>query len=59
MDQLPSLRTGEGLFLGEVMPIPSRVRVRKAREKPVGDDPKLPKVWQKAERPDPALTHRR
>ena len=55
VDQLPSLRTGEGLFLGEVMPIPSRVRVRKAREKPVGDDPKLPQVWQKAERPDPAL----
>ena len=55
VEQLPSLRTGEGLFLGEVMPIPSRVRVRKAREKPVGDDPKLPQVWQKAERPDPAL----
>jgi hypothetical protein len=29
VDQLPSLRTGEGVFLGEVMPIPSRVRVRK------------------------------
>ena len=55
VDLLPSLRTGEGLFLGEVMPIPSRVRVRKARKKPVGDDPKLPAVWQKAERPDPAL----
>lgn len=55
VDLLPSLRTGEGLFLGEVMPIPSRVRVRKARERPVGDDPKLPTVWQKAERPDPAL----
>ena len=55
VDMLPSLRTGEGLFLGEVMPIPSRVRVRKAREKPVGDDPKLPAVWQRAERPDPAL----
>ena len=55
VDQLPSLRTGEGLFLGEVMPIPSRVRVRKAREKPVGDDPKLPAVWQKPERPDPNL----
>ena len=55
VELLPSLRTGEGLFLGEIMPIPSRVRVRKAREKPVGDDPKLPTVWQKAERPDPAL----
>ncbi|TXH37157.1 MAG: ATP-binding protein [Rhodospirillaceae bacterium] len=52
VDQLPSLRTGEGVFLGEVMPIPSRVRVRKAKQKPVGDNPKLPDVWQVAERPD-------
>lgn len=52
VDQLPSLRTGEGVFLGEVMPIPSRVRVRKAKQKPVGDDPKLPDVWQVPNRPD-------
>ena len=52
VEQLPSLRTGEGIFLGEVMPIPSRVRVRKAKQKPVGDDPKLPEVWQTAPRPD-------
>ena len=52
VDQLPSLRTGEGVFLGEVMPIPSRVRVRKAKQKPVGDDPKLPDVWQTPDRPD-------
>src|SRR5579863_1385938 len=32
-DLLPSLRTGEGLFLGEAMAIPSRVRVRKALKK--------------------------
>lgn len=55
VDQLPSLRTGEGIFLGEVMPIPSRVRVRRARVKPVGDDPRLPDVWQVTERPDGAL----
>lgn len=55
VEQLPSLRTGEGIFLGEVMPIPSRVRVRKAKQKPVGDDPKLPDVWQVAERPDGKL----
>jgi hypothetical protein len=55
VDQLPSLRTGEGVFLGEVMPIPSRVRVRKAKQKPVGDDPKLPNVWQVADRPDGKL----
>ena len=52
VEQLPSLRTGEGVFLGEVMPIPSRVRVRKAKQKPVGDDPKLPDVWQVQDRPD-------
>lgn len=52
VEQLPSLRTGEGIFLGEIMPIPSRVRVRKAGQKPVGDDPKLPEVWQTSPRPD-------
>src|SRR3546814_5244655 len=50
VEQLPSLRTGEAAFLGEVMPIPSRVRVRKARNKPVGDDPKLPDAWQASNR---------
>ena len=55
VDQLPSLRTGEGIFLGEVMPIPSRVRVRKAKHKPVGDSPRLPDVWQTPNRPDSAL----
>lgn len=52
VEQLPSLRTGEGIFLGEVMPIPSRVRIRKALKKPVGDDPKLPDVWKVSPRPD-------
>lgn len=55
VEQLPSLRTGEAVFLGEVMPIPSRVRVRKARKKPIGDDPKLPDVWQTPDRPDSTL----
>ena len=45
VEQLPALRTGEGIFVGEVMAIPSRVRVRKARNKPVGDDPELPGAW--------------
>ncbi|MDO8432070.1 MAG: ATP-binding protein [Candidatus Binatus sp.] len=54
-DLLPSLRTGEGLFLGEAMAIPSRVRVRKALNKPVGDDPKLPEAWQNADRPSGKL----
>lgn len=55
VDLLPSLRTGEGIFLGEIMPIPSRVRIRKARQKPIGDDPKLPDRWQTSPRPDGAL----
>ena len=58
VEQLPSLRTGEGIFLGEVMPIPSRVRIRKAREKPIGDDPNLPHVWQTQRRPDGGLYSR-
>lgn len=58
IEQLPSLRTGEGVFLGECMPIPSRVRVRKALKKPIGDDPKLPEAWQLAERPDGELYSR-
>lgn len=49
---LPALRTGEGLFLGEIVPIPSRVRVRRARNKPDGDDPRLPEAWQEGNRPD-------
>lgn len=54
-DLLPSLRTGEGLFLGEAMAIPSRVRVRKAQRKPVGDDPRLPETWQSPQRPSEAI----
>lgn len=55
VDLLPSLRTGEGIFLGEIMPIPTRVRVRKANQKPLGDDPRLPDVWQTTPRPDTDL----
>lgn len=55
VEQLPSLRTGEGVFLGEVMPIPSRIRIRKAKFKPIGDNPQLPEVWQVPDRPDEAL----
>ena len=55
MDSLPSLRTGEGIFLGEIVPIPTRVRVRKAHKKLVGDDPKLLEAWQCGDRPDIGL----
>lgn len=51
IEQLPTLRTGEGLFLGEVLPIPSRVRVRKAANKPVGGDPLLDERWRSLPRP--------
>lgn len=48
---LPSLRTGEGLVLGDALQVPSRVRIHKAPERPVGDDPVLPDAWL-APRPD-------
>jgi hypothetical protein len=50
---LPSLRTGEGLVLGDALQVPSRVRIQKAPSRPVGDDPNLPDAWQQT-RPDPA-----
>ena len=49
---LPALRTGEGLVLGEAMPIPSRIQFFKARKRPRGDDPEMPEAWRKS-RPDP------
>jgi DNA helicase HerA-like ATPase len=50
---LPSLRTGEGLVLGEALQVPSRVRIDRAPDRPVGDDPKLPDAW-RGNPPDPA-----
>jgi len=48
---LPALRTGEGLVLGEAMPIPSRIQFFKARKRPRGDDPDMPQAWREP-RPD-------
>jgi len=48
---LPALRTGEGIIVGEAMPIPSRIQFFKARKRLRGDDPEMPHAWQK-ERPD-------
>lgn len=42
---LPALRTGEGMILGEAMPIPSRIQFFKARKRPRGDDPEMPQAW--------------
>ena len=48
---LPALRTGEGMVLGEAMPIPSRIQFYKARKRPRGDDPEMPQAWREP-RPD-------
>lgn len=57
IDLLPSLRTGESVVIGDVVPIPSRVRIRKAGNKTGGNDPKLPETWQ-TNRPDTRLYKR-
>ena len=51
---LPSLRTGEGLVIGEAMPIPSRILFNRASNKPVGGDPDVALNWKKPDRPDAA-----
>ncbi|MFP4554570.1 MAG: ATP-binding protein [Actinomycetota bacterium] len=53
-DLLPALRTGELIAVGDALQVPSRVRVRRAAVKPVGDDPQMPEAWRRPERPDPA-----
>jgi hypothetical protein len=50
---LPAMRTGEGIVLGEAMPIPSRIQFYKARKRPRGDDPEMPQAWRQP-RPDVA-----
>ncbi len=51
---LPALRTGEGLVIGEAMPIPSRILFFRARKRPHGDDPEMPDAWRE---PRPAPEH--
>lgn len=51
---LPSLRTGEGLVIGEAMPIPSRIQFYRAGNRPRGDDPDMPAAWRET-RPDGSL----
>lgn len=48
---LPSLRTGEGLVMGEGVKIPSRVKFEKISKAPKSADPDVSKEWRK-ERPD-------
>lgn len=52
---LSSLRTGEGLFVGEAMFVPSRVRVRLTQAPGAGADPKVTRRWEATPRPDPRL----
>ncbi len=55
VDLLPSLRTGEGLFVGEAMFVPSRVRVRLTQAPKGGADPKVSAQWAVDPRPDVQL----
>lgn len=52
VELLPSLRTGEGLFVGEAMFVPSRVRIRLTHAPEAGTDPKVTALWQR-DRPNP------
>lgn len=52
-DLLPSLRTGEGLFVGEAMFVPSRVRIRLGQGADSSGDAKVSVRWNIADRPDP------
>lgn len=55
VDLLPSLRTGEGLFVGEAMFVPSRVRVRLTRAPAGSADPNVSAKWAAHPRPDVQL----
>jgi len=55
VDLLPSLRTGEGLFVGEAIFVPSRVRVRLTAAPEGGADPKVTTQWAAEPRPDSQL----
>ncbi|MBE2226244.1 MAG: ATP-binding protein [Ignavibacteria bacterium] len=51
---LPSLRTGEGLIMGEMVKIPSRIRFDRISKAPSSTDPIVSDEWKK-EKPDSAL----
>lgn len=55
VDLLPSLRTGEGLFVGEAMFVPSRVRVRHTQAPEGGQDPNVTERWRSEPRPSAEL----
>lgn len=49
---LPSLRTGEGIVMGEVVKIPSRIKFDKIGKAPKSTDPKVSIEWKK-DKPNP------
>jgi DNA helicase HerA-like ATPase len=51
VDLLPSLRTGEGLFVGEAMFVPSRVRIKQCGSRSEGSDPNVTQRWGNGPRP--------
>lgn len=55
VDLLPSLRTGEGLFVGEAMFVPSRVRVWLTQAPEGGADPSVAGRWSEEKRPEENL----
>jgi DNA helicase HerA-like ATPase len=58
VDLLPSLRTGEGLFVGEAMQIPTRVRIRRGVQSLIAGDPDVSERWRQPDRPSAALYDR-
>lgn len=55
VDLLPSLRTGEGLFVGEAMFVPSRIRIRRSLAASGGTDPDVVAGWCAPDRPSAEL----
>jgi len=45
IDLLPALRTGEGVILGEAVPLPCRVRLPLVEPRPRSDDPPVGENW--------------
>jgi DNA helicase HerA-like ATPase len=52
VDLLPSLRTGEGLFVGEAIFVPSRVRIKRSQIAEAGNDPNVFKGWTRDAKPE-------
>jgi DNA helicase HerA-like ATPase len=44
---LPSLRTGEGIVIGEAFKIPSRIKIPLIEPRPDSNDPEPSKAWKK------------